>query len=197
MRAVAWALGEATAVSSEIPPSPSPTSTTPQSRARSCCPALAATTPALPPSPTGAAESSGTCSGAPGVRRRPGAPCSPPAEAHRPLQRCRRDRSQSADLADRLPGKRGPGWDAYRYARNRYLTDPDILRELQDRFTEAAVGQAHALGLLMPHDPGRSPTPTAPGPSTATAPSSAPSPSVPNREPPAVDGRCWSRVPRR
>ena len=58
------------------------------------------------------------------------------------------------DLVDRLPGAKPPRWEAFRYARNRYLTDPDILRALQDAFTEAAVGQAHELGLLDPAGPG-------------------------------------------
>jgi hypothetical protein len=58
------------------------------------------------------------------------------------------------DLVDRLPGAQAPRWEAFRYARDRYLTDPVILRELQDSFTAAAVEQAHTLGLLDPAGPG-------------------------------------------
>jgi hypothetical protein len=58
------------------------------------------------------------------------------------------------DLVQQLPGAKPPRWEAYRYARNRYLTDPEIMRELQDRFTEAAVSQARSLGLLDPAGPG-------------------------------------------
>jgi hypothetical protein len=54
----------------------------------------------------------------------------------------------------RLPGARPPGWDAWKYARNRHLTDPEVLSELQDRFTAAAVAQARSLGLLDPAGPG-------------------------------------------
>jgi hypothetical protein len=66
-----------------------------------------------------------------------------------------------ADMADRLPdgltrlpGDRPPGWDAWKYARNRHLTDPDLLAELGDRFTAAAVVQAKSMGLLDPAGPG-------------------------------------------
>lgn len=51
---------------------------------------------------------------------------------------------------DQLPGRYAPEWDAYRYARNRHLTDPDVLTQLQARFTECAVDQARGLGLLRP-----------------------------------------------
>lgn len=58
------------------------------------------------------------------------------------------------DLVPVLPGHRPPPWDAFRYARDRYLTDPDLLADLQGVFTECAVDQAHDLGLLDPKGPG-------------------------------------------
>lgn len=51
-------------------------------------------------------------------------------------------------------GRRAPGWDAWKHARNRYFTDPAILEELQDRFTELAVTQAREFGLLNPSGAG-------------------------------------------
>ena len=58
------------------------------------------------------------------------------------------------DLVNQLPGDRAPGWEAFRYARDRYLSDPDVLTELQQLFTEAAVAQAREQGLLDPAGPG-------------------------------------------
>jgi hypothetical protein len=49
---------------------------------------------------------------------------------------------------------RPPGWAAWKNARNRYFTDPEILQLMQDTFTELAVEQAHAFGLLSPTGPG-------------------------------------------
>ena len=49
---------------------------------------------------------------------------------------------------------RPPGWAAWKNARNRYFTDPDILRAMQDTFTELAVEQALSFGLLSPTGPG-------------------------------------------
>ena len=51
-------------------------------------------------------------------------------------------------------GRRAPGWDAWKHARNKYFTDPEVLAELQQRFTELAVEQARSLGLLEPSGPG-------------------------------------------
>jgi hypothetical protein len=52
------------------------------------------------------------------------------------------------------PGARPPDWDAYRYARNRYLTDPDVLTAMRRVFTQCAVDQARQAGLLDPAGPG-------------------------------------------
>ncbi len=52
------------------------------------------------------------------------------------------------------PGRRPPDWNAFRYARQRYLAEPETLAALQQRFTELAVDQAHDLGLLLPNGPG-------------------------------------------
>jgi len=52
------------------------------------------------------------------------------------------------------PGHRPPDWAAFRYARNRYLTDPDIQDEMIEVFTELAVAQARSFGLLEPSGPG-------------------------------------------
>lgn len=49
---------------------------------------------------------------------------------------------------------RPPNWDAFRYVRDRYLTDPELLAELQALFIETAVEQAHRFGLLLPDGPG-------------------------------------------
>lgn len=62
--------------------------------------------------------------------------------------------AEHPDLVDTLPGPRPPRWDTFRYARDRYLTDPDIQEQLQERFTQAAVAQARSLGLLNPSGPG-------------------------------------------
>ena len=56
------------------------------------------------------------------------------------------------DIVD--PGPRPPHWDAYRYARDRYLTDPEIQEDLVAVFTWHAVCQAREMGLLDPHGPG-------------------------------------------
>jgi hypothetical protein len=53
-----------------------------------------------------------------------------------------------------MPGKVPPGWDAFRHARDKHLTDPDVLADLQALFTEYAVDQARDLGLLDPNGPG-------------------------------------------
>lgn len=58
------------------------------------------------------------------------------------------------DLVPRLPGRKPPNWDAFRHARNRHLTDPEVLTELQQLFTVTAVEQAHNLGLLNRNGPG-------------------------------------------
>ena len=49
---------------------------------------------------------------------------------------------------------RPPDWAAWKNARNRYFTDPEILPRLQEVFTEAAVEQARAFGLLDPRGDG-------------------------------------------
>lgn len=49
---------------------------------------------------------------------------------------------------------RPPDWAAWKNARNRYFTHPEILPRLQEVFTEAAVEQAHAFGLLAPKGEG-------------------------------------------
>jgi hypothetical protein len=58
------------------------------------------------------------------------------------------------ELVGRLPGPVPPRWDAFRYVRNRYLSDPEVLEQLQHRFTELSVEQARHLGLLDPDGPG-------------------------------------------
>ena len=58
------------------------------------------------------------------------------------------------DLDVPEPGPRPPDWDAYRYARDRYLTDPDIQKAMGAVFTDAAVRQARSQGLLDPAGPG-------------------------------------------
>lgn len=58
-----------------------------------------------------------------------------------------------AELVPDLPA-RPPSWDAFRYARNRHLTDPDVLTELRAALTELAVDQARSMGLLLPDGPG-------------------------------------------
>lgn len=45
---------------------------------------------------------------------------------------------------------RPPDWAAWKNARNRYFTDPEILARLKEVFSETAVEQARALGLLQP-----------------------------------------------
>lgn len=52
------------------------------------------------------------------------------------------------------PGVRPPDWPAFRYARDRHLTDPDIQDAMLEVFTELAVAQARSLGLLDPEGPG-------------------------------------------
>src|SRR5437588_4542980 len=42
----------------------------------------------------------------------------------------------------------------YRYLRNRYLTQADVLAQLAARHRDLAAGQARALGLLDPDGPG-------------------------------------------
>lgn len=49
---------------------------------------------------------------------------------------------------------RPPDWAACKNARNRYFASPDVLAMLRDTFTEAAVEQAHTLGLLDPKGTG-------------------------------------------
>jgi len=49
---------------------------------------------------------------------------------------------------------RPPAWDAWKHARNRHFTDPEVLQTLQTRFTELAVAQARGAGLLDPSGPG-------------------------------------------
>src|SRR4051794_9815188 len=58
------------------------------------------------------------------------------------------------ELVPRLPGDRPATFEAFRNARDRYLTDPDIRAELQARFIDAAVRQARSFGLLRPDGPG-------------------------------------------
>lgn len=58
------------------------------------------------------------------------------------------------DLDIPPPGPRSPGWDAYRYARNKHLTDPETLADLQHAFTALAVEQAQGMGLLNPSGAG-------------------------------------------
>lgn len=65
-----------------------------------------------------------------------------------------RVQQQHPDLVPSLPGRRPPGWESFRYARDKYLTDPEVLADLQSVFTECAVEQAQALGLLDPNGPG-------------------------------------------
>lgn len=54
------------------------------------------------------------------------------------------------DLDIAAPGPNPPHWDAYRYARDRHLTDPDVLAAMGAVFTRCAVDQAHTMGLLDP-----------------------------------------------
>ncbi|MGZ4566918.1 MAG: hypothetical protein ACXVFZ_08820, partial [Blastococcus sp.] len=63
-------------------------------------------------------------------------------------------RRQRPDLEIAAPPRRAPGWDAYRYARNRRFTVPEVLEEMCEEFTELAVAQAHEAGLLRPDGPG-------------------------------------------
>lgn len=49
---------------------------------------------------------------------------------------------------------RPPDWAAWKNARNRYFTHPEILPRLQEVFTEAAIEQAYAFGLLTPRGDG-------------------------------------------
>ena len=63
-------------------------------------------------------------------------------------------RGARPDLDIPSGGARPPGWDAWKHARNRYFTEPDVLAELQEVFTEIAVAQARDLGLLDPAGPG-------------------------------------------
>lgn len=65
-----------------------------------------------------------------------------------------RMRTQHPGLEIPAAGDRAPGWDAWKHARNTYFTDPDVLAQLQQRFTELAVEQALRLGLLDPAGPG-------------------------------------------
>jgi hypothetical protein len=58
------------------------------------------------------------------------------------------------ELVPRLPGDRPATFEAFRNARDRYLTDPEIRVELQARFIDAAVRQARSFGLLRPDGPG-------------------------------------------
>lgn len=58
------------------------------------------------------------------------------------------------ELVPRLPGDQPATFEAFRNARDRYLTDPDIRTELQARFIDAAVRQARSFGLLRPDGPG-------------------------------------------
>jgi hypothetical protein len=51
-------------------------------------------------------------------------------------------------------GEEPPKIDAWRYARDTYLTDPDLLARLRGVFTESAVAQAREAGLLDPAGPG-------------------------------------------
>jgi hypothetical protein len=57
-------------------------------------------------------------------------------------------------LVPRPPGDRPATFEAFRNARDRYLTDPDIQVEVQARFIDAAVRQARSFGLLRPEGPG-------------------------------------------
>jgi hypothetical protein len=58
------------------------------------------------------------------------------------------------DLSIPDPGPEPPHWQAFRYARNRYLTDPDVQADLIETFTWHAVWQAREMGLLDPGGPG-------------------------------------------
>ena len=53
-----------------------------------------------------------------------------------------RMRAERPDLAISPPPRHPPGWDAYKYARNRRLTAAGVLEELCATFTELAVAQA-------------------------------------------------------
>jgi hypothetical protein len=61
-----------------------------------------------------------------------------------------RMRTERPDLAISPPPRHPPGWDAYKYARNRRLTADGVLEELCATFTEIAVEQAQDSGLLRP-----------------------------------------------
>ena len=65
-----------------------------------------------------------------------------------------RMRAAHPDLDIPPAGRRPPGWNAWKHARNHYFTDPDLLPELQHQFTEEAVAQARTMGLLDPNGPG-------------------------------------------
>lgn len=58
------------------------------------------------------------------------------------------------DLLIPDPGPEPPYWQVFRYARNRYLTDPQVQAGLVAVFTREAVEQAHQMGLLDPSGPG-------------------------------------------
>jgi hypothetical protein len=49
---------------------------------------------------------------------------------------------------------RPPNWAAWKNARNRYFANPELMPLLLTAFTEAAVEQAHAFGLLDTRGPG-------------------------------------------
>lgn len=57
-------------------------------------------------------------------------------------------------LVPELPGWQPATFEAFRNARNRYLTDPDIMAQMRGRFIAAAVRQARDFGLLDPKGPG-------------------------------------------
>ncbi|OZB88188.1 MAG: hypothetical protein B7X41_09455 [Microbacterium sp. 14-71-5] len=58
------------------------------------------------------------------------------------------------DLPIPDPGPEPPYWQVFRYARNRYLTDPQVQAALIEVFTSQAVTQARQMGLLDPAGPG-------------------------------------------
>ncbi|WAX55539.1 hypothetical protein M6B22_13415 [Jatrophihabitans cynanchi] len=63
-------------------------------------------------------------------------------------------RAEDPELEISPAGPVPPGWDAWKYARNHYFTDPEVLDALREEFTRAAVEQARQLGLLRPDGPG-------------------------------------------
>jgi len=65
-----------------------------------------------------------------------------------------RMRALHPDLDIPAAGRQAPDWPAWKHARNKYFTDPAVLAQLQQRFTELAVEQARSLGLLDPAGPG-------------------------------------------